>query len=71
MTPLREQLWTAEEDEQLTKLWDDHVPAPEISRRLPGRTVEAVRDRAAALDLPSRKSLRSVRSGRRRYDQED
>lgn len=69
MTPPREQLWTTDEDERLTKLWQDNVPTTEIARQLPGRTEGAVTRRASNLDLPRRRPF--FGRGARRYDLED
>jgi hypothetical protein len=65
--------WSPDEDDLLTKLWQDNVPAAEIARQLPGRTEGAVSSRALKLDLPLRASFKGCAGplSRRRYDLED
>lgn len=70
----RHKAWTADEDERLTTLWQDHVPVDEIARKLPGRTRGAIAGRASKLDLPLHACRGGGRKGvlyARRYDQED
>jgi hypothetical protein len=62
--------WTTDEDEYLTRLWQDNVPVKDIARRLPGRSEAAVQSRAHRLDLPSHRALQNVTTSRRRYDLE-
>ena len=57
-----EATWTADRIDQLTKLWNEGVPAKEIGRRI-GVTKNMVIGKANRLSLPPRATRRETRAG--------
>ena len=53
--------WSEAELDLLRQLWEGKAPIKQIARRLPNRTLSAVRTKTASLGLPPR------RSGDKRY----
>jgi hypothetical protein len=52
--------WTPDEDAQIMELWESDRPTKSAVPEFPGRTVEAIRKRAAILGLPDKRTAPSV-----------